>query len=140
MYVICILLLHISLPPISYSASSLDLEDTFTYQTSSHTFPSNTLLAEAILQLFKYFSWKTCTMISRKGDYGYCGLKLLRESYYLNVSIHDRLIFSSRLDKFCIDLEQTLEKRCRISSGTIPVFPGSIRPATDSSYSDIDYR
>jgi hypothetical protein len=106
---------HIELPLISYAATNAELDDTFTYQTFYRTVPSDVLLAEAIVQLFKYFSWTTCTMILEKDDYGYGGLKILSEIYHSELSIEERLIFNPRLDKFHADLKQTLEKsRSRI--------------------------
>jgi hypothetical protein len=106
---------HIGLPLVSYAATNAELDDTLTYRTFYRTVPSDILLAEAIVQLFKYFSWTTCTMIIGKDDYGYGGLKLLSEVYHLNMTIEDELIFDHRLDKFHANLKQTLEKsRSRI--------------------------
>ncbi|CAF2942834.1 unnamed protein product [Rotaria sp. Silwood2] len=106
---------RIRLPLVSYAATNADLDDTFTYQTFYRTIPSDTLLAQAVVQLFKYFSWTTCTIIIGKDDYGYGGLKILSELYYLNLSIQDRLIFDPQSDRFHVDLKQTLEKsRSRI--------------------------
>jgi hypothetical protein len=106
---------HIDLPLVSYAASNAKLDDTLTYGTFYRTVPSDTLLAEAIVQLFKLFSWTTCTMILGKDDYGYGGLEILSETYHANLSIQDRLIFDPRLDIFHANLKQTLEKsRSRI--------------------------
>jgi hypothetical protein len=106
---------HIELPLISYAATNAELDDIFTYETFYRTIPSDALLAEAIVQLFKYFSWATCTMILGNDDYGYGGLKILSEVYYSELSIEKRLIFDPRFDKFHANLKQTLEKsRSRI--------------------------
>lgn len=106
---------HMHLPLISYGATSAELDDTHTYETFYRMVPSDVLLAKAIIQLFKYFSWTTCTMIIGKDDYGYGGLKILSETYHSDLSIEDRLIFDPRLDTFHADLKQTLEKsRSRI--------------------------
>jgi len=106
---------HIELPLISYAATNAELEDIFTYETFYRTIPSDALLAEAIVQLFKYFLWTTCTMILGNDDYGYGGWKILSEVYHSKLSIEERLIFNPRLDKFHANLKQTLEKsRSRI--------------------------
>jgi hypothetical protein len=106
---------HIELPLISYAATNAELDDTFTYQTFYRTIPSDVLLAEAIVQLFEYFSWTTCTMILEKDDYGYGGLKILSEVYYSKLSIEEQLIFNPQIDEFHANLKQTLEKsRSRI--------------------------
>ncbi|CAF3971453.1 unnamed protein product [Rotaria sordida] len=106
---------HIGLPLVSYTASNADLDDTFNYPTFYRTIPSDILTAEAIVKLFKYYSWITCSMIIGNDDYGYGGLKLLSENYYANLSIQERLVFDPRVDKFQADLKQTLEKsRSRI--------------------------
>ncbi|CAF4312993.1 unnamed protein product, partial [Rotaria sordida] len=101
---------HIGLPLVSYTASNADLDDTFNYPTFFRTIPSDILTAEAIVKLFKYYSWMTCSMIIGNDDYGYGGLKLLSENYYVNLSIQERLVFDPRVDKFQADLKQTLEK------------------------------
>ncbi|CAF3803593.1 unnamed protein product [Rotaria sordida] len=106
---------HIGLPLVSYIASTADLDNKSNYPTFYRTIPSDILTAEAIVKLFKYFSWKTCSMIIGNSDYGYGGLKLLLENYYANLSIEERLVFDPRVDKFKADLKQTLEKsRSRI--------------------------
>ncbi len=106
---------HIELPLVSYAATNAELDDVYMYETFYRTVPSDILLAEAIVQLFEYFSWTTCTMILGKDDYGYGGLKILSEVYHSNVSIQGQLIFNSQLNKFHGDLKQTLAKsRSRI--------------------------
>jgi hypothetical protein len=106
---------HIGLPLVSYAATNADLNDILSYQTFYRTIPSDALLAKAIVQLFKLFSWETCTMILGNDDYGYGGLEILSENYHANLSIEDRLIFDPRLDRFHANLKQTLEKsRSRI--------------------------
>ncbi|CAF0881738.1 unnamed protein product [Rotaria sp. Silwood1] len=106
---------RIGLPLVSYAATNADLDDTFTYQTFYRTIPSDTLLAHAVVQLFKYFSWTTCTIIIGKDDYGYGALKILSELYYSNLSLQERLIFDPRFDQFHAHLKPTLERsRSRI--------------------------
>ncbi|CAF4230581.1 unnamed protein product [Rotaria socialis] len=106
---------RIHLPLISYSATNADLDDAYNYATFYRTIPSDTLLAEAVVQLFNFFSWSSCIIILGKDDYGYGGLKILSEVYHSNLSIQDRLIFDLRLDKFHANLKETLEKsRSRI--------------------------
>ncbi|CAF1216226.1 unnamed protein product [Rotaria magnacalcarata] len=106
---------RIHLPLISYAATNADLDDTYNYATFYRTIPSDTLLAEAIVQLFTFFSWTSCIIIVGKDDYGYGGLKILSEVYHSDLSIQDRLIFDLRLDKFHANLTETLEKsRSRI--------------------------
>lgn len=106
---------HIELPLVSYAATNAELSDTCIYETFYRMAPSDILLAEAIVQLFEYFSWTTCTMILTKDDYGYGGLKILSEVYYSNVSIEERLIFNPKFHEFHGDLKQTLARsRSRI--------------------------
>ncbi|CAF1394231.1 unnamed protein product [Rotaria sordida] len=98
------------LPLISYTATNADLDDIFNYPTFYRTIPSDILTAEAIVKLFKYFSWKTCSIIIGNDDYGYGGLKLLSEVYYANLTIGERLVFDPRFDKFQANLKQLLGK------------------------------
>ncbi|CAF4871283.1 unnamed protein product [Rotaria sp. Silwood1] len=106
---------RIGIPLVSYTATNADLDDKLNYPTFYRTIPSDILAAEAIVKLFKYFSWKTCSIIIGNDDYGYGGLKLLAEGHYTNLTIQERLIFDPRIDKFQADLKQTLEKgRSRI--------------------------
>ncbi|CAF1275905.1 unnamed protein product, partial [Rotaria sordida] len=101
---------RIGLPLVSYTATHAALDDKSNYPTFYRTIPSDILLAEAIVKLFKYFSWETCSMIIGNDDYGYGGLKLISEVYYANLSIKERLIFDPQSDKYQADLKQTLEK------------------------------
>ncbi|CAF2761918.1 unnamed protein product [Rotaria sp. Silwood2] len=106
---------RVHLPLVSYTATNADLDDKLSYPTFYRTIPSDILAAEAIAKLFKYFSWITCSIIIGNDDYGYGGLKILSEVYYVNISIQERLVFDPRVDKFQADLKQTLEKsRSRI--------------------------
>ncbi|UJR35043.1 hypothetical protein I4U23_027819 [Adineta vaga] len=101
---------HIGLPLISYAATNAELNDPLVYPTFYRTVPSDILLAEAIIQLFEYFKWKTCTLILTKDDYGYGGLKILSEIYHLNLTIKERLIFDPISDKFHVNMTKTLKK------------------------------
>jgi hypothetical protein len=104
---------HVNLPLVSYAATNVDFSDRQLYPTFYRTVPSDRLLARAIIQLFERFSWKTCTMIFQKNDYGYGGVKILSENYHNNITIKAQLSFDG--DKFHADLKQTLEKnRSRI--------------------------
>ncbi|CAF4434884.1 unnamed protein product [Rotaria sp. Silwood2] len=106
---------RIGLPLVSYTATNADLDDKLNYPTFYRTIPSDILAAEAIVKLFKYFSWTTCSIIIGNDDYGYGGLKLLSEVHYANLTIQERLVFDPRVDKFQANLKQTLEKsRSRI--------------------------
>ncbi|CAF1249086.1 unnamed protein product [Adineta ricciae] len=101
---------HIGIPMMSYAATNAELGDPILYPTFYRIVPSDLLLAEAIVKLFKNFNWTTCTLIFTKDDYGYGGLKILLEKYHLDISIKERLIFDPRFDKFHANMNETLRK------------------------------
>ena len=106
---------HIKMPVVSYGATNADLADVDMYGTFYRTVPTDALLVKAIVQLFNFFSWTTCSLVFENDDYGYGGLKMLSETYYSQVLIEQRVIFDSKLGQFYTNLNQTLlNSRSRI--------------------------
>ncbi|CAF3298414.1 unnamed protein product [Rotaria sp. Silwood2] len=106
---------QIGLPLISYSATNADFSDSRLYPTFYRTVPSDRLLVEAIVELFKQFSWTSCILICEKNDYGYGGLKLMSERYNTRLWIKDQLTFDVHSNTFNVDLKRTLQmSRSRI--------------------------
>jgi hypothetical protein len=106
---------HLGLPLISYAATNPELSDTQFYPTFYRMVPSDLILVRAIVELFEFFQWKTCTMIIQKDDYGYGGLRLMTENYHTQIHVYEHLTFDVNLEYFYPDLQITLEKsRSRI--------------------------
>ncbi|CAF0983446.1 unnamed protein product [Rotaria sp. Silwood1] len=109
------LVAQIGLPLVSYGATNADLSDSRLYPTFYRTISSDSILCQAIVELFQQFSWATCIMICEKNDYGYGGLKLMSEHYNTIISIKEQITFDPWSNTFHVDLKSTLQSsRSRI--------------------------
>lgn len=100
----------VGLPLVSYAATSHQLSDLQLYPTFYRTAPSDALLAEAIIDLFKRFEWCTCTILLGNDDYSYDGVRLLRERYHRELNILDQIVFDSDTNTFNNNLTRVLHK------------------------------
>lgn len=101
---------QINMPLISYGATNNDLSDPEIYKTFYRIAPADHFLALAVVQFFKLFSWKTCTLIIGNDDFGYGGLKILSEDYHSNITVREKVMFDPQHDKFHVNLAQTIER------------------------------
>lgn len=101
---------QLNIPLIAYSATNNELSNPQHYPTLFRIAPSDSFLAKAIVQLFKFFSWETCNLILGNDDFGYGGLKILTEEYHANITLKERIIFDPQRNQFHIDLAQTIKR------------------------------
>ena len=101
---------QIHVPIVSYATTHAEFANAASYQTMYRLGPSDILLAEAIVKLFNYASWKTTNMIFGQDDYGYGGLKTLSKIFPCDIAIKERIVFNPKSDRFRVDLEEALER------------------------------
>ncbi|CAF4598017.1 unnamed protein product, partial [Didymodactylos carnosus] len=86
---------------VSYSATNLDLSDINRNEAFYRVAPSDHFAAFVISKLFQQFNWSSVSVIIQNDDYGYGGLKALKEEFYsASIQIINQLEFDKKTDNF----------------------------------------
>ncbi|CAF1128180.1 unnamed protein product [Didymodactylos carnosus] len=95
--------LLMNIPMASYSATNPELSDITRNEAFYRVIPSDHFAALAISELFQQFNWSSVSVIIQNDDYGYGGLKVLKEEFYsASIQIINQLEFDKNTDNFTV--------------------------------------
>ncbi|CAF1015808.1 unnamed protein product [Didymodactylos carnosus] len=91
----------LNIPMASYSATNPDRSDITVNEAFYRVVLSDRFAAFAISKLFQQFKWSSVSVIIQNDDYGYGGLKVLKDEFYsTSVHIINELDFEKKTDDF----------------------------------------